>query len=100
MTAKQILRKALRRLEQPGVWGQGPRGGTPGRPPGTCCVTEAIGEAALADAPECKEAMRLIYCAAGIDSRTWGSLFDWNDDPERTLGDVLKVVRLAHAIAL
>lgn len=99
MTPKQILRKALRRLEEPGVWGQGLRGHSAGtRSLETCCIAEAIEEVSGAS-PERSQAYELIRRAAGLE-RCGASLVDWNDAPERTLDDVLKAVRLAKAIAL
>lgn len=98
MTPKQILRAAIERLEQPGAWGQGRR--YYDRPQATCCIAEAIEETAPCDLwAERRQAMRLIYCAAGLEFGH-ASIAEWNDAPERTLNDVLRTVRLATAIAL
>jgi transposase len=91
-TPKQILERAFNRLTPANAWGKGAR--VRNRPLETCCLAEAIEEAAPGEYAERRSAVRAVYHAAGLDYAK-DALVHWNDAPERTHADVLRALKLA-----
>ena len=85
MTTSQILVAARARLT-PETWGKGHNGD---------CLMRALGQ--IVDRPTMTHAYSLLLtCTFG---HFHGSLYKWNDAPERTLADVHALFDAAIAIA-
>lgn len=86
MRPSEVLAKAADLIEPEGAWGQGGR--NPKTPGGECadCVMTAIWHFSGGS-----EAERFLRQAIGHPAPF--SVFDWNDEPERSQAEVVKALR-------